>query len=134
MKITHVAIWTNDLECLKNFYVKYFEGKSNQKYFNKTTQFKSYFISFGSGCRLELMSQPDLVENTHNSFNYKGIAHFAFEVETQREVDLKAQELKTAGFPILRGPRTTGDGYYEVETLDPDGNKIEITTTSSNSE
>jgi hypothetical protein len=28
---------------------------------------------------------------------------------------------------ILDGPRRTGDGYYESVTLDPDGNRIEIT-------
>ena len=127
MIIEHVAIWTNDLEKLKDYYVKFFNGKSNQKYRNPTTLFESYFISFDSGCRLELMTNPDIKEKNGQT-NYIGIAHFAFEVESKSEVDLKAQELKIAGFPILKGPRITGDGYYEFETVDVDGNKIEVTT------
>jgi lactoylglutathione lyase len=130
MKIEHIAIWTKDLEKLKDYYVKFFKGKSNNKYFNPKTQFESYFISFESGCRLELMTISDLVEKNTDKFNLTGITHFAFEVESKQEVDLKAEELRVAGFPILKGPRITGDGYYEFETIDIDGNKIEVTTTT----
>jgi lactoylglutathione lyase len=45
-----------------------------------------------------------------------------------QEVDEKAVQLQSGGFKILRGPRKTGDGYYEFETLDPDDNRIEVTT------
>ena len=125
MIIEHIAIWTNDLERLKNYYVKFFNGKSNQKYRNANTLFESYFISFDSGCRLELMTNPDIKE-MNSQTNDLGIVHFAFEVESKAEVDLKAKELEIAGFPILKGPRITGDGYYEFETVDIDGNKIEV--------
>jgi lactoylglutathione lyase len=54
------------------------------------------------------------------------LIHFAFEVETMQEVEEKAVELREAGFRILRGPRKTGDGYYEFETLDPDNNRLEV--------
>ena len=57
-----------------------------------------------------------------------GIIHLAFGVDTMEAVDQKARELKENGFPILSGPRKTGDGYYEFETLDPDHNRIELTT------
>jgi len=127
MKIEHIAIWTNDLEQSKNYYVRFFNGKSNQKYLNPNTLFESYFISFESGCRLELMTIPNVEERDNHQYNYKGITHLAFEVENKTEVELKAKELETAGFPILKKPRTTGDGYYEFETLDVDGNKIEVT-------
>jgi len=132
MRIEHIAIWTNDLEMLKDYYVKFFNGKSNQKYINPKTQFESYFISFESGCRLELMTIPNIEETEYQKLNYKGIAHFAFEVESKLEVDLKAEELKIAGFPIIKGPRITGDGYYEFETIDIDRNKIEVTTKQTN--
>ena len=128
MTIEHIAIWTNDLEKLKDYYVKFFNGKSNQKYRNSKTLFESYFISFDSGCRLELMTNPDIQGKNNNQTNQIGIAHFAFEVESKNEVDLKAKELEIAGFPIVKGPRITGDGYYEFETVDIDGNKIEVTT------
>ena len=132
MKIEHIVIWTNNLEMLKDYYVKFFNGKSNQKYLNHKTRFESYFISFESGCRLELMTIPNIEETAYCNLNYKGITHFAFEVESKLAVDLKAQELEVAGFPIIKGPRVTGDGYYEFETKDIDGNKIEITTKQVN--
>ena len=132
MKIEHIAIWTNNLEKLKDYYLKFFKGKSGQKYLNPKTQFESYFISFESGCRLELMTISNIEETEYQKLNYKGITHFAFELESKLEVDLKAQELEVAGFPIMKGPRVTGDGYYEFETIDIDGNKIEITTKQTN--
>ena len=132
MKIEHIAIWTKDLDRLKDYYVRFFNGKSNQKYLNPKTQFESYFISFQSGCRLELMTIPNIETKGNNSLNHTGIAHLAFEVNSKHEVDLKAKELEIAGFPILKGPRITGDGYYEFETIDVDGNKIEVITINNN--
>lgn len=34
MTLEHVAIWTERLEALKDFYVKYFDGVPNEKYIN----------------------------------------------------------------------------------------------------
>ncbi|WKZ61265.1 MAG: VOC family protein [Cyclobacteriaceae bacterium] len=130
MTLEHVAIWTQNLEQLKDFYVTYFGGLPNEKYNNPQKQFSSYFIRFKSGARLELMSRPDIPANVNDSIvkQYLGIIHLAFGVDTMDEVDRKAEELKNAGFQILSGPRKTGDGYYEFETLDPDNNRIEVTT------
>lgn len=76
------------------------------------------------------MSRPDIPANVNDSIvkQYLGIIHLAFGVDTMDELDRKAEELKNAGFQILSGPRKTGDGYYEFETLDPDNNRIEVTT------
>ncbi|MFY9858355.1 MAG: glyoxalase/bleomycin resistance/extradiol dioxygenase family protein, partial [Exiguobacterium chiriqhucha] len=30
-------------------------------------------------------------------------------------------------YPLVDGPRTTGDGYYESVLLDPEQNKLELT-------
>jgi lactoylglutathione lyase len=59
---------------------------------------------------------------------HQGIIHLAFGVDTMDQVDEKAKQLANAGFRILSGPRKTGDGYYEFETLDPDNNRLEVTT------
>ena len=128
--IEHVAIWTKQLEQLKVFYTKYFQGVANVKYVNAAKKFESYFISFNSGARLEIMSRPDIPDNINDSVNlqYLGIIHLAFGVDSMQEVNEKAAELKKGGFTILSGPRKTGDGYYEFETLDPDKNRIEVTT------
>jgi lactoylglutathione lyase len=130
MTLEHVAIWTRQLETLKDFYIRYFGATSNEKYTNVQKQFQSYFLSFESGARLEIMTRPDIPENANDTVmaQYLGIIHLAFEVKTMAEVDQKAEELKAAGFPILSGPRKTGDGYWEVETLDPDKNRLEVCT------
>ena len=129
MILEHVAIWTDKLEELKDYYVKYFGGVANEKYTNEIKRFESYFISFGRYARLEIMKKPDIPENTNDRVfaQHKGIIHLAFGVDTKSEVDEKAKELETAGFKILSGPRKTGDGYYEFETLDPDNNRLEVT-------
>jgi len=130
MTLEHVAIWTNQLEMLKTFYQTYFDGVPNSKYTNDSTGFQSYFLTFKSGARLELMYRPNLPVNQNDTIDrqHLGLIHLAFGVDTMEEVDQKAAELKAAGFSILRGPRQTGDGYYEFETLDPDNNRLEITT------
>ncbi len=130
MTLEHVAIWTDNLEALKAYYCTYFGGQSNSKYTNVKNQFHSYFLTFDSGARLELMTKPNIPDNTNDTIHaqYKGIIHLAFGVDTMAEVDAKAEELRAAGYTILRGPRKTGDGYYEFETLDPDNNRLEVTT------
>jgi lactoylglutathione lyase len=126
----HVAIWTERLEELKDFYEKYFGGVPNQKYINQKKQFHSYFITFQSGARLELMQMVGVPANKNDRViaQHQGIIHLAFGVDPMDQVDEKAKQLANAGFRILSGPRKTGDGYYEFETLDPDNNRLEVTT------
>jgi lactoylglutathione lyase len=130
MKLDHVAIWTDKPEKLKDFYVKYFNGSAGEKYINKENQFESYFLSFGSGARLEIMKMPDIPNNLNDTVirQHKGIIHLAFGVNTMQEVEEKAKQLEKDGFRILKGPRKTGDGYFEFETVDPDNNRVEVTT------
>ncbi|MGE7887114.1 VOC family protein [Bacillus cereus] len=125
MKIEHIAIWVNDLESMRNFYMKYFNGKANSLYHNEMKQFESYFITFGSGARLELMRKKG-IENKPN-LNITGYAHIAFSVGSEERVNELTKVLKDAGYPVLNGPRFTGDGYYESVIGDPEGNQIEIT-------
>jgi len=129
MTLEHAAIWTNRLEQLKEYYVKYFGGISNEKYTNERKQFSSYFLTFGSGARLELMSMPNVPVNHNDTVvaQHQGLIHLAFGVDSLQEVDEKARQLEKDGFAILSGPRKTGDGYYEFETLDPDNNRLEVT-------
>jgi lactoylglutathione lyase len=130
MTLEHVAIWTNDLEGLRQYYIKYFTAHSNEKYKNEKTGFESYFLTFESGARLELMRRPGIPNNANDTINrqHLGIIHLAFGVSSTQEVDAKARQLQDDGFRILSGPRKTGDGYYEFETIDPDHNRLEVTT------
>jgi lactoylglutathione lyase len=129
MTLEHVAIWTDNLEPLKEYYIKYFEGSPNDKYSNGKKHFQSYFLTFKGGARLELMSMPSVPANLNDTIKaqHTGIIHLAFGVDTMQQVDEKARQLAADGFPIVSGPRKTGDGYYEFETLDPDNNRLEVT-------
>jgi lactoylglutathione lyase len=73
---------------------------------------------------------PAIPDNLNDRIDkqHLGIIHLAFSVDSVGQVDEKAKELRIAGYKILSGPRKTGDGYYEFETLDPDNNRIEVTT------
>ena len=125
MTIEHIAIWTNNLEELRDFYCTFFDGKSNEKYFNPVRKFESYFITFSSGTRLELMRLPDLVTK-ENANTLVGLAHMAFKVKGNDEVDRLTKYFREQGITIAGEPRLTGDGYYESVILDPDGNIIEL--------
>ena len=128
MRIEHIAIWTEDLERLKNFYVNYFGVTIGEKYFNPTKKFESYFLTFDNGCRLEIMCQPGILSIDREALKqFQGLTHFAIAVNTKDEVDSLTERLRTDGFTIAGEPRITGDGYYESVILDPDGNRIEIT-------
>lgn len=129
MKIEHLAIWVADLEKTRAFYEKYFEASSNAKYYNKNKNFQSYFLSFQTGCRLELMHRPDINEDAKNHKQQQlGIIHFAISVGNKEKVDLLTNLLRNDGYSIIGEPRTTGDGYYESVVLDPENNIVEITS------
>ena len=128
MHIEHVAIWTHDLERLRQFYETYFAGGSNAKYVNPRKQFESYFLTFADGARLELMRMPSVLQSKNEAERqFTGYIHIAFAVGSREAVDALVDRLRADGYRILDGPRTTGDGYYECVILDPDGNRVEIT-------
>ena len=126
MKIEHVALYVNDLEAARDFFITYLNGRSNDGYHNKTTDFRSYFISFDDGARLEIMTKPGLID-LEKPLNRTGYVHIAFSVGSQEKVDELTKKLRSAGYELLSGPRTTGDGYYESCVVAIEGNQIEIT-------
>lgn len=126
MKIEHIAMYVNDLEGTKQFFEKYMGAISNNLYHNKVTGFKSYFLTFEDGARLEIMNRSDM-ENMDKTLQRTGYIHIAFSVGSREKVDLLTEQLKKDGYKVISGPRTTGDGYYESCILDMEGNQIEIT-------
>lgn len=126
MYIEHIAMFVNDLEKAKDFFVKYLGGKAGDVYHNKTTDFRSYFISFEDGARLEIMSKPG-VEDIEKDTERTGLHHIAFSVGSKEAVDEMSERFRRDGYAVIRGPRTTGDGYYESCIVGIEGNQIEIT-------
>ena len=152
MKIDHVALFCRDLEAMRQFFLDYFEAVSNEQYHNPRTGLRTYILSFpNGGARLELMKQreqseacfdsaesrqkstegqvmsrPDTIE-ADPSKSHIGFIHVSFAVGSKEAVDAKTVELRDAGYQVVSGPRTTGDGYYESCILGPEGIQIEIT-------
>ena len=126
MRIEHVAMNVNDLEKARDFFVSFLGGRSNDGYHNVKTGFRSYFISFDDGARLEIMNKPELAD-PEKELNRTGLIHIAFSVGSKERVDELTKTLESAGYQVVSGPRTTGDGYYESCVVVMEGNQIEIT-------
>jgi lactoylglutathione lyase len=126
MQIEHIAMYVNDLEAARDFFTEYLGGRSNSGYHNKNTGFRSYFISFDGGARLELMNKPQ-VADTDKAAERIGYAHIAFSVGSREKVDELTERPRSAGYEVKSGLRTTGDGYYESCIAVIEGNLIEIT-------
>lgn len=126
MKIEHVALYVKDLEDARKFFEKYFCAKSGELYYNKTSGFKSYFLTFDGGAKLEIMTRPEIQNAEKNPF-CQGYAHVAFSVGSKAAVDALTEKLKADSYKVASGPRTTGDGYYESCIVGIEGNLIEIT-------
>jgi lactoylglutathione lyase len=126
MKIEHIAMYVNNLEKAKEFFISYLNAKANDGYHNKNSDFKSYFLTFDSGTRLEIMNKPEM-EDIHKTLARTGFIHIAFSVGSKEKVDELTERLHQDGYEVISGPRTTGDGYYESCIIGIEGNQIEIT-------
>ena len=125
MKIEHAALYVRDLEAAKEFFTRWFGAQAGAEYHNRTTDFRSYFLTFEGGARLEIMTRPGLADGA--GAPAVGYAHLAFSVGSKETVDDLTARLKAAGYEVVSGPRTTGDGYYESCVAGPEGALVEIT-------
>ena len=126
MVIEHIAMYVNDLEKARIFFVDFLGGNSNAGYHNEKTGFRSYFISLDGGARIETMNKPDMSDE-NKDLNRTGYAHIAFSVGSKERVDELTEKIRNAGYEVVSGPRTTGDGYYESRIVAVEDNQIELT-------
>ena len=126
MKIEHIAMYVKDLEKTKAFFETYLDVRANNGYHNPKTDFRSYFLSFDDGARLEIMNKPQM-QDSPKALTQTGYIHIAFSVGSKEKVDELTAKLKEDGYEIISTPRTTGDGYYESCVVGIEGNQIEIT-------
>jgi lactoylglutathione lyase len=126
MKISHVALWSKDIERMRQFYETYFNAQAGERYENTNRGFASYFLTFpGAETKLELMQQPTITDQPEETS--LGWAHLAVSVGSENEVNNLTTVIADEGHTIVGQPRWTGDGYYESVVADPEGNLIEIT-------
>jgi lactoylglutathione lyase len=118
-RIDHAAAWVGDLQRARAFYERWFKASAGPMYSSATRDFKSYFLSLGTGARLELMTSPGESPRA---------AHLAISVGSRDAVDRLIKDMEAAGVRIMSAPRVTGDGYYEAVVADSEGNLIEITS------
>ena len=124
-RIAHVALWVRDLDGMRTFYENHLGGRSGPLYHNQRTGLRSYFVSFGDGPRLELMTRDGLGDGARGE-PVCGWAHVALSIGGRDDVDALVRGLLAAGYVVASPPRTTGDGYYEAVVLDPEGNRVEL--------
>lgn len=124
MRIEHVALWARDLEGVCRFYVEHLGAAAGDLYVNEAKGFRSRFLTWEAGARLEVMHRADLADARPGA---AGWAHLALSLGSEQAVDEAAARLSAAGVDVVDGPRRTGDGYYECVVLDPEGNRVELT-------
>lgn len=125
MHISHIAIWTTRLEELRNFYITYFNGTSNEKYINPKKD-----LNLISSALIRICFSGNYAKTRYHNTCIKRLpwlAHFSFSVGSKEAVLELTEQLRKDGFVIESEPRTTGDGYFESAILDPEGNIVEIT-------
>ncbi|WP_278473708.1 VOC family protein [Megamonas funiformis] len=125
MKIDHIAIYVENLEATKEFFIKYFNATANNLYHNPKTELSTYFLSFEDNTRLEIMTRPNMIKTEFNLYQ-QGFIHLSFSLGNKEKVNELTARLKNDGYKILSGPRTTGDGYYESCVLGPENNILEL--------
>lgn len=125
MKIEHVAMYVNDLEASKNFFVKYFGADAGERYHNFRSGFTSYFLTFDGGSRLEIMKRPTMSDQPKGTYR-TGFHHIAICVGNGDAVDAMTDRLRNDGYMIANGPRWTGDNLYTSVVVDHEGNEIEL--------
>ena len=60
MRIDHAALFCRDLEQMRQFFIDYFDARSNEQYHNPRTGLRTYILSFTEGStRLELMQRTE---------------------------------------------------------------------------
>ena len=145
--VAHIALWTNRLEELRDFYVRYFDGESGPVYRNPSgpqggfmpcgtgwyrhsfeapagSEGNRVFVRFDGVVALELMRRTDIRDSDEGE--HTGFCHVAFGVGSREAVCSLTERLRRDGYRIAGEPRQTGDGYFESVVCDPDGNRIEI--------
>src|ERR1700742_3652136 len=92
LSIEHLAIWTPDIERLRRFYEHHLGAQAGELYRSATQPLHSYFLKFGDGARLEIMTSPQLEDR--QTARHVGLAHFALRVGSREQVNQFVEQLR----------------------------------------
>jgi lactoylglutathione lyase len=125
MKLSHVALWTHDLDRMTQFWTMMFDAVAGATYSSQRRPgFTSCFLKLADGASLEIMQGPWIT--AEHPLERSGYAHIAIDLGSEEAVRNMAARATALGI-LESPPRLTGDGYFEAVLTDPDGNLIEIT-------
>jgi lactoylglutathione lyase len=125
-QIEHIALATNDVERLCDFY-RQLGAMASPVATDPGTGLRSCVLDF-CGVRLELLELQGSREGADPSVLAPGLVHLGFALGSADAVDELSSVIATAGHRVLERPNRTGElGRYESVVLDPDGNRLKLT-------
>jgi lactoylglutathione lyase len=125
-QIDHIALATDDLACLCDFY-RSLGGIASPTSTDPDTGVSSCVLDF-CGVRLELFERPTCVEGATGNGPPSALLHLGFALGSADAVDELTGVVAAAGHQVLELPqRIGGPGNYESVVLDPDGNRLKLT-------
>ncbi len=126
IRFDHAALYVNDLQRARDFFVTYLGAEANAEYHNPRTGLRTHFLTFDGGTRVEVMTRPGLDDPAKTEMR-TGLIHLAFSLGSREAVDALTARLTHDGYTLLSGPRVTGDGYYESCLRIFEDNILELT-------
>jgi lactoylglutathione lyase len=124
-QIEHIALATNDLERLRDFYQQL--GAEASPCSDPDTGVRCCALDF-CGVRLELFERPTSGEGAADDRRAPGLVHLGFALGSADAVDELSRVITSAGHRVLEPPhRSGGSGRSESVVLDPDCNRIKLT-------
>ena len=123
MRIGNVGLFVKDLEAAREFFEHYFNAKVLAEYNEEENHYYSYIMGFAEGCKLELMTKPEIVDQPKDK-NRTGYAHLSMKVDTAEQLYALIDSWKELGYEILYEPATTGG--KEVRAVAFEDNVFEV--------
>src|SRR5215469_3368160 len=125
-QIEHIALATNDVECLCDFY-RQLGAAASPPATDPGTGLRTCVLDF-CGVRLELVERRGRREGSADEVLAPGLMHLGFALGSADAVDELSRVIASAGHRVLERPHRAGElGRYESVVLDPDGNRVKLT-------
>jgi catechol 2,3-dioxygenase-like lactoylglutathione lyase family enzyme len=115
--IEHVAIFTHEIDVLKDFYVEYFAMRVVLD--NTGAPVRGYFLADSRGVVLELIERPAEVAAVSTRY----VVHIAFWVD---DYAAAKERLSAGGFSFEADTEVLTEGFRTGFFADPAGNRTQI--------